>query len=175
MLQDLFSHTNRKDRSNYSSITALSPVNVTSHEYHTVYSYSKWKLWLPYGIAILSAGIAVCVGLSAMVLSGAAYSDSFSTVFRYAKGAETSVHEILTEDLDGRDPLPKYLGNSSVLHRAHGDGEKGNAAYKQLQVPNSTIESSSQSFKHNSAWTTTRPIQRSNSRTMVRTGNLNVA
>lgn len=108
--------------------------------------------------------MAVCVGLSGIVLSGASYSESFSTVFRFAKGAETSVQEIATEDLDGRDPLPEYLGNASIFHGARGGGENGDLACKQLPVPDFTTQSFSQSMKHDSMLTTTRLLQRSHSR-----------
>lgn len=108
-------------RLNYSSNFAPAPPNVTHHKYHNVYTYSAWKLWTAYGIAILFATIAVFIGLETMASSGVSYSDNFSTIFRIARGAEVD-KPILEKDLDGKDPLPDYMAGSEVYFRLrHGD------------------------------------------------------
>lgn len=66
-----------------------------------------------YGVATLLAGLAVLVGLVAILLNGASYSNSFSTVFRVARGAEVNTR-IKDDDMDGKDPLPEYLSKSEV-------------------------------------------------------------
>ena len=100
-------------RPNYSSIYAPPSTDVNLPAYHNIYAYSEWKLWLAYSIAILLAAIAVFVGLVAMILNGASYSNNFSTVFRVARSAEINV-TIEGDDEDGRDPLPSYLSKAQV-------------------------------------------------------------
>jgi hypothetical protein len=48
-----------------------------------------------------------------MVQSNAAYSNNFSTIFRAARGAQISA-EVRDGDLEGKDPLPKYVKKSKV-------------------------------------------------------------
>lgn len=45
--------------------------------------------------------------------NGASYSSDFSTIVRTARGARLS-HEIKLNDMDGRDPLPRYLAISTI-------------------------------------------------------------
>ena len=98
---------------NLSSISAPSPATVTFQKIQNIYVYAAWKLWLAYGIVIALTAIAVIVGLLAMYENGATYSNDFSTIFRVAKGAEVDVM-IKAEDLDGKDPLPKYLADARI-------------------------------------------------------------
>lgn len=102
-------------RPNYTSLTAPPAVDVSSELYHNEYTYAAWKLGAAYGAAILGATIAVAIGLTHIVISKACYSNSFSTIFRAARGADISAGSSINEqDLIGRDPLPKYLGNAEV-------------------------------------------------------------
>lgn len=57
--------------------------------------------------------LAALVGLSTMIDADATYDDSFSTVFRAARGAKLS-GTVRDEDLDGRYPLPNYLKSTRV-------------------------------------------------------------
>lgn len=82
-------------------------------EYRVMYVYTPWRLWLPYGIAIALTMIVVAIGFVTMLLNGASYSVDFSTFFRTAKASGLSV-KIQEEDLQGRDPLPKYLAKAWV-------------------------------------------------------------
>lgn len=102
-----------KARPNVSSITAPGPVNVTLITYHNEYFYAAWKLWIPYGIAIAVTAITNFGGIVIMIRCNAAYSDSFATIFRAARGANTS-EDIQNSDRDGRDPLPRYLARMEV-------------------------------------------------------------
>lgn len=129
-------------RPNYSSKSAPPPATVTFHKYHNIYIYSKWKLWLPYGIAILLTAIAVIVGFIAILLNGASYRDEFSTVFRVAKGAEIKPGDIQDEDLDGKDPMPKYLSKVKVYLRAGKHGNRGDVEYKRITPPNTSVDPS---------------------------------
>ncbi len=91
--------------------------------YQTVYSYSRSRLWIAYGLAIVLAIISVFIGLSSMLSSGIAYTNHFSTILRAARYAnmETS---LMPEDADGKDPLPKYLATASVSFEDWGRREK---------------------------------------------------
>jgi len=89
---------------------------VTQPAFHVVYAYSVWKLWLAYGIAILVSALAVIVGMTVIWLHGASHSNNFSAIFRTARGAQLSV-KIENEDLNGQDPLPKYLEEATVATR----------------------------------------------------------
>jgi hypothetical protein len=101
-------------RPNYSSITAPPPANVTSKTFENVYVYAAWRLWLPYGIAILMTTVTALVGLATMFVNDASYSSNFSTVFRTAQVATMSAPIEKEEDLDGKDPLPKYLAQATI-------------------------------------------------------------
>ena len=98
---------------NLSSISAPPPTNVTFQTTQNIYVYAVWKLWLAYGIAIGLAVVAAVVALLAMYENEATYSNSFSTIFRLAKGAEVDV-KIQEDDLDGKDPLPEYIANARI-------------------------------------------------------------
>jgi hypothetical protein len=57
---------------------------------------------------VFFAGLAVIAGLIVLILSGASYSDNFSTIFRVSRTAKLSV-EVMDQDRSGYDPLPDYL------------------------------------------------------------------
>ena len=115
-------NANRKlvNRPNYSSISAPAPANVTFHHVENIYAYTAWKLLTAYGIAIALCAITVVLGLISIALNGACYSRNLSTIFVKAKGAETSTH-IEDQDLNGRDPLPRYLAKARVHFGAKQD------------------------------------------------------
>lgn len=100
-------------RPNRKSVFALPPVNVTFHAYHNIYVYSAMKLWIAYGIAIFVALILSSLGLFAIVVNGASYSNNFSSALRFARGAFVS-KETNDEDPVGRDTLPVYLSTARV-------------------------------------------------------------
>lgn len=93
-----------------------------------IYVYSQAKLWLAYGIAIATSLVAVIAGLIAMWLNGAAYSFCFSTFLRISRGAHVDA-EIQPCDMDGRDPLPKYLRTATVSF------PDGHLEYSSLPLP----------------------------------------
>lgn len=103
--------------------TLSESVTITHRNYHNVYVYTRTKLWLAYGIAILCTILAVATGLYVIFTSGASYSSDFSTIVRAARGAGLS-NEVQSEDTDGRDPLPKYLKKTTIaISNAHGSPE----------------------------------------------------
>ncbi|PVH69936.1 hypothetical protein DL98DRAFT_437971 [Cadophora sp. DSE1049] len=102
---------------NASSAFFPPPTNVKLSTLQNIYVYSSYKLWLAYGLAISASTTIVVFGLVAIfLLNHASYSQTFSSSLRLARGAEMSV-EVEKSDLDGRDPLPKYLEESSVKFR----------------------------------------------------------
>ncbi|CAH0047351.1 unnamed protein product [Clonostachys solani] len=99
---------------NMSSDTAPPPTKVTFQKVQNIYVYTAWKLWLPYGFAIVLATGAVAIGLFAMLDNRASYSHDFSTIFLVAKGTDVDI-PIAPDDLEGEDPLPSYLGDARLL------------------------------------------------------------
>ena len=55
----------------------------------------------------------VIAGLTVMYISSAAYTNSFSTTLRLARGAHLS-QEIVEMDYDGKEPLPQYLEKATI-------------------------------------------------------------
>ncbi len=108
------SNTNLWNRPNLTSELAPPQAEVTVHAYHTFYSYSAMKLWIAYGLAIFFTMLAALSGLLAIAIKGASFSYSFSPILRIARGTEIEVKE---DDLDGKDPLPKYLKKEKVAVR----------------------------------------------------------
>ena len=131
--------TNVAHRPNQSSISAPGPVNVTFHHWHNVYIYSRWKLWTAYGAAIALTAIVLFVGSVAIVLNDASYSESFSTIFRIARGAVVSV-DIKAEDLDGRDPLPEYLCNARIALGAEKYETDQSISHKHTTTPDAACD-----------------------------------
>jgi hypothetical protein len=86
---------------------------VASATYHNVYSYTRHRLWVTYGVALLCATVAVAIGLYAIIASGASYSNEFSTILRVSRHAHLD-HEVARRDAAGRDPLPKYLMKATL-------------------------------------------------------------
>ena len=78
-----------------------------------LYEYSSSRLWLAYGLAIAMTTLIVIAGLTVMYISSAAYTNSFSTTLRLARGAHLS-QKIVGKDYDGKEPLPEYLENATI-------------------------------------------------------------
>ena len=152
-------------RPDYNSISAPSTANVTLLKSHNVYAYTAWKLGVAYGIAIGLTTISVIYGMTITLLSGRSYSDNFSTVFRAARGASVSV-PIPDEDLDGADPLPRYLSKACIWLRKANRNNKIDAAYGPVSPQNSVDAPADASllWTHNHARS---PVQRSNTRVTV--------
>ncbi|TID19917.1 hypothetical protein E6O75_ATG07377 [Venturia nashicola] len=106
-------------QTNASLYPDLRPIHYTSITYRNVYTYSAEKLWLAYGIAILFTLIAVIIGLYIIMSTGTSYSNTFSTIFRKARGAESDV-VIHPGDHDGKYPLPEYLKKATIRFPAAG-------------------------------------------------------
>ena len=100
-------------RPNRSSTTNPPLVNVSSPTFHNVYFYAESKLWIAYGIALGISAIALIAGLVSIWINQTTYSDRFSTILRVAGSADLEV-EILERDMDGHDPLPKYIGQAEI-------------------------------------------------------------
>ena len=100
-------------RANYSSASAPDPVKVALPAYRNIYTYSALKLWAAYGVAIFLALLTALLGLVAIFLNGASYSNNFSTTFRAARGAAIS-EKVYAGDVAGEDPLPKRLAKAQA-------------------------------------------------------------
>jgi hypothetical protein len=59
------------------------------------------------------SALIVIAGLTVMYISSAAYTNSFSTTLRLARGAHLS-QEIVEKDYDGKEPLPEYLEKATI-------------------------------------------------------------
>lgn len=80
---------------------------------HPVYIYARSRLWLAYGLGIACSTLIVCIGMLAIYMNGASFSNTFSTLLRLGRGASLS-SEIEKVDLDGQDPLPEYIKDMKV-------------------------------------------------------------
>ena len=109
---------------NNTSPSAPPMTSVTLPEYHNVYVYNQFKLWLAYGLAIVFSTISVLIGMTALMSNGASYSNSFSTILRTSRFAHIEP-EVREQDADGRDPLPKHLQEAQVMFTAtHSSGHE---------------------------------------------------
>jgi hypothetical protein len=64
-------------------------------------------------LAALSTFGAVVVGCLAIISTGAAYDNNFSTILRATRKAELGI-DVPDQDLHGTAPLPKYLTKATV-------------------------------------------------------------
>jgi hypothetical protein len=101
-------------RPNASAYARLPTTPVASETYHNIYSYTRRRLWIAYGVSLLCATVAVALGLHAIFASGASYSNEFSTILRVSRHAHLD-YEVARSDASGRDPLPKYLAKSTLM------------------------------------------------------------
>ncbi|KAL8753297.1 MAG: hypothetical protein Q9184_005465 [Pyrenodesmia sp. 2 TL-2023] len=106
---------------NYSSVFAPEElVNVSLPTYQNIYIYDRATLWIAYGLSLLFSTLAAIVGLVAITLSGASYSNQFSTIVRVAKTGELNVDPgDQRSDGFGRDPLPEHLKHARLDMRDH--------------------------------------------------------
>ncbi|KAK5739812.1 hypothetical protein LTR17_005098 [Elasticomyces elasticus] len=87
--------------------------NVTLEATVAFYVYDQTTLWIAYGLAILFSTLAVIVGLVFLVISGASYDTTFSTIVRVAKAAHLNV-DLMGDEGAGYQPLPKRLANARL-------------------------------------------------------------
>ncbi|KAK5155826.1 hypothetical protein LTS14_005392 [Recurvomyces mirabilis] len=102
---------------NYTS--SFAPANqgkalVTYVQYHNIYIYSAKTLWAAYAAAVALAIVVLGIGLLSLALNDGSFANDFSTVLRVARSAPMS-DEILPQDSDGRQPLPKHLTKARVM------------------------------------------------------------
>ncbi|KAJ4327132.1 hypothetical protein N0V84_002394 [Fusarium piperis] len=83
---------------------------------HPVYIYARSRLWVAYGLGITCSTLTVCIGMLAIYMNGASFSNTFSTLLRLGRGASLS-SEIEKVDLDDRDPLPEYIKGMKIKLR----------------------------------------------------------
>ncbi|KAI1303411.1 hypothetical protein F5Y03DRAFT_395841 [Xylaria venustula] len=122
--------------------------NVTTTTWGPVYRYSSRQLWISYGVAVAVSTIASFIGLSAIYLSNASYSNKFSSVYRTAHSAKLNV-TMRAEDMNATDPLPRYLTKAtlfiatpnSAVRSVHGDDEKTALAATREVSSDTMIES----------------------------------
>ncbi|KAF4626926.1 hypothetical protein G7Y89_g11231 [Cudoniella acicularis] len=99
---------------NYSSPFAPPQLtNVSLGTYQNLYNYDRATLWIAYGLSILFTTLAVIIGMIALILNGASYSNNFSTIIRVSRTTELNV-EVTDQDVFGRDPLPSYLKHARL-------------------------------------------------------------
>jgi len=86
-------------------------VNFTT--YQSTYEYAASTLWISYGVALCISTLGVLLGLLTIIQTKSSFTDDFSTVLRATRKAELSI-AIHNQDTDGRDPLPKYIGDARI-------------------------------------------------------------
>lgn len=86
---------------------------VTFHEFQNIYEYDSATLWIAYGTATFFATFAVVIGLTMIIVSGASYDTSFSTVVRVSRHAQLTT-TVTASDSSGHQPLPKHLARARI-------------------------------------------------------------
>ncbi|GAP88889.1 hypothetical protein SAMD00023353_1700480 [Rosellinia necatrix] len=86
---------------------------VTTTTYKSTYQYSSRQLWIAYGVAIAVSSLASAVGLLAVFINDANYSNDFSSVYRTAHSSRLDA-KIQAEDMKPADPLPEYLARAAL-------------------------------------------------------------
>lgn len=89
------------------------PTNVRVRSARNEYSYAPSRLLLAYGLAVGFSLAIVVLGIASLWLSGASYSNKFSTVMRTTCDADMCA-DVASVDRTGADPLPKYLEKLEV-------------------------------------------------------------
>ncbi|KAK4445775.1 hypothetical protein QBC34DRAFT_471610 [Podospora aff. communis PSN243] len=87
--------------------------NVTIRSTQNEYSYEPSRLLLAYGLAIGFTLVIVVLGIGSLWLSGASYSNKFSTVMRTTCDPDMCA-TVASVDRTGADPLPEYLETLKV-------------------------------------------------------------
>ncbi|KAL1883561.1 hypothetical protein Plec18167_002567 [Paecilomyces lecythidis] len=100
-------------RPDYSSQYAPSDTNVTITTNRNTYAYSRAILWITYGIAILLTLVSILLGMFANRANQGSYSSNFSTIMRTTRNASLS-SQIRLADCSGKDPLPKYISDTTI-------------------------------------------------------------
>ncbi|KAK4890403.1 hypothetical protein LTR27_010931 [Elasticomyces elasticus] len=77
------------------------------------YVYDRTTLWIAYGLAILFSTFVVAVGLAFLVISGASYDTTFSTIVRVARAAHLNA-DLMVDEGAGYQPLPKRLAKARL-------------------------------------------------------------
>ncbi|GAD98482.1 hypothetical protein ACLA_046040 [Paecilomyces variotii No. 5] len=100
-------------RPDYSSPYAPSDTNVTITTTRNAYAYSRAILWITYGIAIFLTLVSILLGIVANRANQGSYSSNFSTIMRTTRNASLS-SQIRLADCSGKDPLPKYISDTTI-------------------------------------------------------------
>lgn len=105
--------SNEQFQYNTSLPGAPRPIEIQTWTVRNVYVYGAPILWISYGLALAFSTAGVMVGLAVMGVTGVAFSNNFSTYLRTIRRAGLSL-EIHSSDIDGADPVPKYLAGAQV-------------------------------------------------------------
>ena len=97
-------------------------INTTITTFPNTYAYSRFDLWLPYGLAIAATLLCVGIGFEAMIRNRATYSNRFSTILRTTRDAHFD--NLVEADDDGSDPLPKRMAQAELSHEGHRESTK---------------------------------------------------
>ena len=123
-METMFNNVTMSYFSNPSLTTNASTSPIASTTYsvtRNVYSYDASELWKAYGSGIGVACLCVLIGFRAMLLNGATYKNSWSSIFRSTQAADfSSLFRNATDDLDGAEPAPPTVKNASVIYTREG-------------------------------------------------------
>lgn len=108
--------------------------------YPNTYVYSAQDLWLSYGIAIGATMICVAFGFEAIIHNKATYSNRFSTILRTTRNQK--LDELVHEDDDGSNPLPKRIANAQLSHEGQPDRTRHSRGWSTLLSPRSQSDES---------------------------------
>ena len=147
-VSDLFLNVTMSLFANVNLITnsSASPLaNVTYTTNRNIYSYEPGELWKAYGIGIGVAVLCVFIGFRAMFVSGAAFKNSWSTIFRTTRDPElASLFSGRDDHMAGAEPVPSSINRATMVYTRSGfqlhNSRQGFEPVSSGKVPETTNE-----------------------------------
>ncbi len=120
MIEELFTNVTLSYFSNPALTTnsSSSPtVPVTYATYQNHYAYEPQSLWIAYGTGIGLSLLCALVGARAIIVSGATFTNSWSTIFRTTRAPELrNILDDTPEAMDGAQPTPHRVRQAVVVY-----------------------------------------------------------
>ena len=123
-IMDLFTNVTISYFANANLVTnsTASPLaNVTYTTNRNIYSYEAGELWKAYGIGIGVAVLCALIGFRAMMVNGAAFKNSWSTIFRTTRDPElASLFKGSDDHIAGAEPVPASIKRTNMVSTRSG-------------------------------------------------------
>ena len=101
--------------------TASPLANVTYTTNRNIYSYEPGQLWKAYGIGIGVAVLCALIGFRAMLVDGAPFKNSWSTIFLATRDPQlTSLFNGSDDHMAGAEPVPALIKRATMVYTRSG-------------------------------------------------------